>query len=91
MREYIADRLEDGVLVCFDADGDRLALPCPRLVRPEGRRVLVFGAIGAATPYVFVSGAVAAPDGASALIFAPDEKRRAATKARFGEIFKKST
>ena len=97
MREYIADRWEEGVLVCF-ADGERyadcaarLSIPCPRVPHPEGRRVLVFDAIGEAYPYVRVEGAIALPDGKAALIMPPDEAQESAVRERFGNIFKKRT
>ena len=96
MRGYVADRWEDGALVCF-ADGEigrdcseKLSFPCPRIPRPEGRRVLLFEALGAAA-YVRVPGAFSLPDGKAALILPPDEAREAAICARFDEIFKKRT
>ena len=128
MIEYVADRYEDGKLVCF-ADGEggakgelsgfgakrpegerltggdpmtgdglltggdqmtggmRLMLPCPAIPRPEGRRVLLFEALGAAA-YVFAPGAISAPDGKAALILPPDDAREAALRTRFEKIFK---
>lgn len=97
MRGYVADRWEDGALVCC-ADGEsgrdcseKLSFPCPRVSRPEGRRVLLFEALGSSLPYVRVAGAIALPDGKAALIMMPDESRLAAMRSRFDEIFKKRT
>ena len=97
MIEYVADRWEDGALVCFADGGDgrdcseKLSFPCPRVSRPEGRRVLLFEALGSSLPYVRVDGAISLPDGKAALILPPDEAREAAICARFDEIFKKRT
>ena len=86
MREFAADRLEDGLLVCFAADGERLALPCPPLTRPEGRRVLVFEAIGAARPYVRVIGALPTKDGGSFVVLPPLEAKANEARRRFDAL-----
>ena len=100
MIEYVADRYEDGSLVCFAesgaADGERspdagrLTLCCPAIPRPEGRRVLLFEALGAAA-YVRVADAISTPDGKAALILPPDRAREAAVRSRFEKIFKNRT
>ena len=97
MIEYVADRYEDGALVCFtesgaaegerSPDAGRLTFLCPAIPRSEGRRVLLFEAIGAAA-YVRVSGAIPTPDGKAALILPPDRAREAVVRSRFEKIFK---
>ena len=96
MKEYVVDRAEGGLLVCFAGDGDRLTLSCkagsrPALPRPEGWRVFVFGSPAASRPYLRIAGAVIAADGRCALIMPPDGERAAAVRERFENIFKKST
>ena len=91
MKEFTADRWEDGFLVCFGKSGERLTFPCPAIRRPEGRKVAVFDSLGSGAPYVCAAGAIALSDGRSALIMPPDETALSRVRSRFDEIFKKST
>lgn len=81
-----------GTLICFSEDGEeRLCLLCRRPVRPEGRRVLFFEALGTAFPYVHVEGTLGTADSRSFVLLPADEKKNAAIRERFDNLFKKGT
>lgn len=91
MRELIADRLEEGMLVCFSGES-AVTIPCPGIARPEGCRVILFDALAPSrSPYVSVSLARArkiGSDSALAFILEPDAARKSAIQSRFDRIFK---
>lgn len=87
MREYIVDRREGDILVCFDGEAE-LHFPAPaKPGRAVGERVLVFESNPG--PYVDLSPSPGILLLAEIYLIPPDEKRTASVRKRFDSILEK--